>query len=46
MSTPDILDVLVIGGGPVGACMGALLVQGAGLGAEQTQPESNFRTRK
>jgi 2-polyprenylphenol 6-hydroxylase len=29
----DILDVLVIGGGPVGACVGALLVKGAGRGA-------------
>jgi 2-polyprenylphenol 6-hydroxylase len=28
----DVYDVLVIGGGPVGACVGALLVQGAGRG--------------
>ena len=29
----DEYDVLVIGGGPVGACVGALLVQGVGRGA-------------
>ena len=29
----DAYDVLVIGGGPVGACVGALLVLGAGRGA-------------
>jgi 2-octaprenylphenol hydroxylase len=29
----DTFDVLVVGGGPVGACMGALLVQGAAQGA-------------
>jgi 2-polyprenylphenol 6-hydroxylase len=29
----DMFDVLVVGGGPVGACMGALLTRGAGQGA-------------
>ena len=29
----DTFDVLVVGGGPVGACMGALLVRGAAQGA-------------
>ena len=29
----DMLDVLVVGGGPVGACMGALLARGVGQGA-------------
>ena len=29
----DMFDVLVVGGGPVGACMGALLARGAGQGA-------------
>jgi 2-octaprenylphenol hydroxylase len=29
----DMFDVLVVGGGPVGACMGALLARGAGRGA-------------
>lgn len=29
----DILDVLIVGGGPVGACMGALLARGVGQGA-------------
>jgi 2-octaprenylphenol hydroxylase len=28
----DVLDVLIVGGGPVGACMGALLARGAGQG--------------
>jgi 2-polyprenylphenol 6-hydroxylase len=31
--TTDTFDVLVVGGGPVGACMGALLARGAGQGA-------------
>jgi 2-octaprenylphenol hydroxylase len=31
--TTDTFDVLVVGGGPVGACMGALLARGAGPGA-------------
>ena len=29
----DMLDVLIVGGGPVGACMGALLARGVGRGA-------------
>ena len=29
----DVLDVLIVGGGPVGACMGALLARGVGQGA-------------
>ena len=29
----DVLDVLVVGGGPVGACMGALLARGVSQGA-------------
>jgi len=29
----DVFDVLIVGGGPVGACMGALLARGAGRGA-------------
>src|SRR5579871_3146740 len=29
----DLLDVLVVGGGPVGACMGALLARGVGQGS-------------
>jgi 2-polyprenylphenol 6-hydroxylase len=29
----DVFDVLVVGGGPVGACMGALLARGVGQGA-------------
>lgn len=32
----DAYDVLVIGGGPVGACMGALLVRGAGAGGRRS----------
>jgi 2-polyprenylphenol 6-hydroxylase len=31
--TTDTFDVLVVGGGPVGACMGALLARGTGQGA-------------
>jgi 2-octaprenylphenol hydroxylase len=30
MTTTEMLDVLIIGGGPVGACLGALLVNGTG----------------
>jgi 2-polyprenylphenol 6-hydroxylase len=33
MTTTETLDVLVIGGGPVGACLGALLANGAGSGS-------------
>jgi 2-octaprenylphenol hydroxylase len=39
----DAYDVLVIGGGPVGACVGALLVQGAGRGAAGQRTATPFR---
>jgi 2-octaprenylphenol hydroxylase len=39
----DAYDVLVIGGGPVGACVGALLVQGAGPGAGGRGTATPFR---
>lgn len=39
----DAYDVLVIGGGPVGACVGALLVQGAGRGAGGRGTATPFR---
>ena len=39
----DAYDVLVIGGGPVGACVGALLVQGAGRGAAGRRTATPFR---
>jgi 2-octaprenylphenol hydroxylase len=38
----DVLDVLVIGGGPVGACVAALLAQGAGQGSAG-QPSAGGR---
>ena len=34
----DMFDVLIVGGGPVGACMGALLARGAGQGADGRGP--------
>src|SRR5580658_3242972 len=48
MSTPDILDVLVVGGGPVGACMGALLMQGAeqGEGGRRTDARARSAGRR
>jgi len=39
----DAYDVLVIGGGPVGACVGALLVQGAGRGPAGRRTATPFR---
>lgn len=39
----DAYDVLVIGGGPVGACVGALLVRGAGRGAAGRRTATPFR---
>jgi len=39
----DVYDVLVIGGGPVGACVGALLVQGTGRGAAGPLTATPFR---
>jgi 2-polyprenyl-6-methoxyphenol hydroxylase-like FAD-dependent oxidoreductase len=39
----DIFDVLVIGGGPVGACAAALLVQGAGQGSAGRRTATPFR---
>jgi 2-octaprenylphenol hydroxylase len=39
----DAYDILVVGGGPVGACVGALLVKGAGRGAAGRRTATPFR---
>ena len=41
--TTEMFDVLVVGGGPVGACMGALLARGAGQEAAGRRSAPPFR---